>query len=140
MNRLSFLKKLGIGAVAIAIAPKAVAEMSKKEEIIYPRLKDGVTIDTELLPIKRYDAEEIMKIWRQTGDLVYAHNSPTFWDRCIDKQGQEWIITEMWPQKIVLLPVQVRTNKYGQKPIKMTVRRDYFNKMFIIIIPHEQRI
>jgi hypothetical protein len=65
MNRNDFLKKLGFGALAVAIAPKVLAE---KDDIIYPRLKDGVTIDTDLLPIRRSLIEEMRPYQQRIND------------------------------------------------------------------------
>ena len=56
MNRKSFLKKLGIGLGVAIVAPKV---FGGDDEMIYPRLSDGVTIDTDLLPIKRSQWEEL---------------------------------------------------------------------------------
>jgi hypothetical protein len=56
MKRSEFLKKLGIGFGVAIIAPKVFAD---KDDVIYPRLADGVTIDTDLLPIKRSALEEL---------------------------------------------------------------------------------
>lgn len=41
MNRLLFLKKLGIGAVAVVVAPKIIAEQPKKKAIPVISPKSG---------------------------------------------------------------------------------------------------
>jgi hypothetical protein len=56
MNRSEFLRKLGIGIGVVVVTPQVFAQ---KEDMIYPRLADGVTIDTDLLPIKKSAWEEL---------------------------------------------------------------------------------
>jgi len=73
MNRADFFKKLGLGALAVVVAPKVFAETPQKEKMIYPMLKDGITIDADLLPIKEYDVKEIVRLWKQTGQILYAY-------------------------------------------------------------------
>lgn len=68
MNRKTFLKKLGIGIGVAMVAPKV---LMAKDEMIYPRLKDGITIDTDLVPIKKMDAIEVLRVYKQTGNLIY---------------------------------------------------------------------
>ena len=41
MNRLSFLKRLGIGVVAVVVAPKVIAEQPKKKAIPVISPKSG---------------------------------------------------------------------------------------------------
>jgi hypothetical protein len=70
MNRLSFLKKLGIGAVAVAVAPKVIAEI--KETPIPSNYYEGlIPYIRRTAPPSTITPEEIIKIWKQTGDLVY---------------------------------------------------------------------
>jgi len=91
MKRLDFLKRLGIGAAAIVVAPKVLAEMPAKEEAVKETAKEyhlrhcqqaydkwqreairGKT-PYPMLPNDCYSPEEIIKIWRQTGKLLYTN-------------------------------------------------------------------
>ena len=101
MKRSEFLKRLGLGIVAIPLAPKIAAEVAESlptEEILpgkivhldggidfldlndtpkeyYPPMRES-TIHEELY--KRYggrDIREVMEIYRETGDLIYSSNS-----------------------------------------------------------------
>jgi len=87
VKRSEFLKKLGLGIGVAIVAPKVIEAMPAKDDVIYPVLKDGVTIDTDLLPIKKVDIESWIKEWKQTGmitidpsyhfrinDVVYVNN------------------------------------------------------------------
>lgn len=77
MKRGEFLKKLGIGIGVAIVAPRVIEAMPAKEKIIYPKLEDGVTIDTDLLPIKEsaLNTEDIMRIWQQSGQLLYIEDT-----------------------------------------------------------------
>jgi hypothetical protein len=74
MNRLSFLKKLGIGVATLVVAPKMIAEktISSKPAIVdnkpvIPKEFESIDVTDWKLP----EVEEIMRIWRQTGFLIY---------------------------------------------------------------------
>ena len=73
MKRSDFLKRLGIGIGAVMVAPKILAE----EKVIYPRLKDGVTIDTDLLPIKKSSIDNL-RHYPKTYEECYCYLGDTF--------------------------------------------------------------
>jgi len=138
MNRLSFLKKLGIGAAAVVIAPKVIAETPVP------------TNHTEgLIPFMRrtrpaLNAEEVLRIRRQTGDLIYQY--PLTFDECFkdtdlpkagylcfDEQANVWMITKVTPRYIALKPTHIRHCK-GEYPYERRVAPHYFRDHFIINI------
>ena len=76
MNRKQFLKRLGIGAVAVVVAPKVIAETPEKKFVVrYLDAKIGpLTWEDEegqtYKPWHQPSPEEIIQIWKQTGDLI----------------------------------------------------------------------
>lgn len=65
MERRDFFRKLGIGVASVIVAPKILAEMPAKGEI-----KKFNSIKAPYLTPK-----EVLKTWRQTGQLVYPSKS-----------------------------------------------------------------
>ena len=123
MKRLEFLKKLGIGVATVIVAPKIIAEIPEKEVWhtggIIPKLRrQGMTGMTNSFSefLRKHPMPE--------------HPCPVIWDRCLDREGEEWIVVEKWLDRIVLIPVM--STLAGPKPVKMTVRIDRFDKMFTI--------
>lgn len=89
MNRLSFLKKVGVGIAAGIIAPTVI-----KDIVITPRLNDGVTIDTDLLPVNINPSELVRDYHLRNARMVYQwsiQGKPFFWDVCLDRDGREWV-------------------------------------------------
>jgi len=81
MKRSEFLKRMGLGIVAIPLAPKAVAEAV---ETIQKAVEQEEAKEYHLGHCrelyKRYgekDIQEVMDIYRETGDLVYYKERPT---------------------------------------------------------------
>ena len=76
MKRSEFLKRLGLGIVAIPLIPKVaaeVADMIKDEAVTKVPLPDDYVETDELY--RRYgdkDINEVMEIYRDTGDLIYT--------------------------------------------------------------------
>ena len=76
MNRLSFLKKIGLGAVAVAIAPTVIAEIKPDNTLIWDEeavmsrdFKMGMwypRCTTSPTPL------EILRIRKQTGELIWS--------------------------------------------------------------------
>ena len=89
MNRKDFFKKLGLGALVVAIAPKMLAQ--KEETLVHtkglmPFIQRASTLsykDTQLLSDYDWNTGmwlpyrgdltplEILKIWKETGHLIY---------------------------------------------------------------------
>ena len=79
MNRSKFLKRIGLGIVAIPLAPKIAAELAENlpvEETVetegyYPPMRE-MSIHKELY--KRYGdrpIQEVIEIYHETGNLIY---------------------------------------------------------------------
>jgi len=62
MNRKEFFKKLGLGIAGAIIAPKVIAEIPKEE------LPTGILEASPSMTI-----EEVMDIYKQTGQLMYTY-------------------------------------------------------------------
>ena len=132
MKRSEFLRKIGIGAVSIVVAPKVIAGIKPKDNsIIWD--EEGIMPSSNFIagcdPYKEgLSPIKVMKIHKQTGELNYPKQC--HWDVYIDISGNQWIVTEIWPKKIVLQPLSVKQNKYGMIPNKMTIANDYIDKKF----------
>ena len=126
MNRLSFLKKLGIGVAAGVIAPTII-----KDIVITPHLKDGVTIDTDLLPININPVELARDYHLRYARMAYQWNvqgKPFFWDVCIDRDGREWVCVPPFEDG------QIKLCAVNPKPIPDTimVKEENFKDYFLI--------
>lgn len=80
MNRKSFLKKIGLGALVAAVAPKAIAW--KEPKVIAgadPAMPGGniqFAIDASFTP-SNMTLEEFIKEWRKdNGKIIYHPNPP----------------------------------------------------------------
>ena len=84
MKRLDFLKRLGIGAAAIVVAPKVLAEITEEEvshgfdtALLDKRIskikKGNIPVTTHLTCWHKPSPEDIIQIWRQTGQLLYTN-------------------------------------------------------------------
>ena len=71
MNRRNFLGNLGIGAAACVVAPMTVVEKP-----VIPLAKKAVWINTSTIPCS-ISTKEVLRIWRQTGNLLIDHNYQT---------------------------------------------------------------
>lgn len=76
MTRKEFFKKLGIGVAAIVVAPKVIAEASPKGNIVRIPIdpKWDLSRLRALYPLtirECYPPEEIVRIYRQNGNLIY---------------------------------------------------------------------
>ncbi len=72
MNRKDFFKKLGAGAIVVAVAPKVLADIKPGKVgphgipfVDVSRIPDGMTL------------EEVPRIYNETGTLVYQTTTPS---------------------------------------------------------------
>ena len=81
MNRADFLKRLGLGVVAIPLVPKLIGALPAAEEVVKPKIKTT---------------------WVEGADHVYDYTmKPEIHDEMLDKYGhyeQPWIHdSNPWP-------------------------------------------
>jgi len=88
MNRLSFLKTIGVGIAAAVITPKVIADIKPKNNLI-PK---GNFIEGCDSYKRNLTPEEIIKIWRQTGDILYIPKREGFGINAVFHEGErKWI-------------------------------------------------
>ena len=82
MKRAEFLKRLGIGAIAVVVAPRVIAEIKPDNSIVtdFPIPRKMPPIDESKIRWNTQGSnidwatpsvDEIIAISRQTGDLIY---------------------------------------------------------------------
>ena len=133
MNRLSFLKKLGIGTTGIVIAP----------------MINGVTYKNKKSPLK---VTAINPKGNYTEGLVVAPPlHPCLGDHCVDRKGREWYIKNKenrhgygLPDRTMLVLAPLSNPKYIEVdamtnmrfprpvPIRQRVSIHEFNRKFTI--------
>jgi hypothetical protein len=122
MNRLSFLKKLGIGAVAVAVAPKVIAEI--KEKKTYPAFNHKL-IDKRIAEIKT-SKKLYLKYW-------YPHNLPKVWSICYNKDiTKKYRVIGIRKDQIFLAHF---TDKWASLPFEMGLKDFCNNFLYLIEIP-----
>lgn len=76
MKRSEFLKRLGLGIVAIPLVPKIAAEVAETvQEAILKKEANDYNLGHCRELYRRYgekDINEVMDIYRETGDLIYT--------------------------------------------------------------------
>jgi hypothetical protein len=86
MKRRDFFTKLGLGVIAAIAAPKLLA----KEEAVIDLSKPSYYDE---LRLKYLTPEEVLKTWRQTGQLMYSNDdcypSPCRAIQFLDRSGNE---------------------------------------------------
>lgn len=117
MNRLSFLKKLGVGIAVAAITPKVLANIPEK------KVECDVTKPTYYDDLKsKYGHFE--EPWIHSNDV----NSLHLHDMCIDRDARPWICTGIFKNEI-----ELRAMEPEPLPNLIDIKRNSFNEYFIII-------
>ena len=122
MKRKEFLRKLGIGAGAVIIAPKVVANFK--------------TINS-----KENYTEGLIPVVSKTPTSSFPCRKPCLGDKCIDNKGKAWVVKGRENRigyglpdmsQIILIPAHLKPN---QKPIDFRERVSIykFNKEFTMI-------
>jgi hypothetical protein len=75
MNRKDFFKKLGFGALAVAIAPKVLAEAVKET----PKVKDRSLMTPheyhlDNCKMVKNNPKDVLKYYQQSGNLLYTED------------------------------------------------------------------
>ncbi len=68
MNRKQFLKRLGIGAVAVVVAPKALIEISKKKTLRLWKMERTQRKLHPLTPEERFNRPIFDELYKRYGD------------------------------------------------------------------------
>jgi len=115
MNRLQFLKTLGVGIAAAVITPKLLTEK--------PPLSLDITtageIDPDAFQYAHYE-EDFPK---------YTINDLRIHDLCVDKDARVWMCTAMWPDKVELTALEA-----DPEPNFFEVRKKNFDEYFFILV------
>jgi len=119
MKRSEFLKRLGLGVVAIPLVPKVITEVA---EVVQTAVEKGESKEYHLKHCKelykRYGdkgLEDVMEIYRDTGNLVYSHYEEPFihntkpwplmmWDIILLPGDKTYVVTEVRYGSAVLTP------------------------------------
>jgi len=82
MNRKDFFKKLGLSVMGVVLAPKMILDLKEQKSQINPQeyhlnhCKQIYQIYSDDIN-KYYTPENILKVYRQTGHLIYEENAYT---------------------------------------------------------------
>jgi hypothetical protein len=119
MNRSDFLKRLGLVAVAIPLAPKIATEaaelldMGKEEGFEYP------DFDEVHRRWGNRSAQEFIEVFQETGNLMYSHYEQPWigdanpwplqeFDAIITPDNKTYVVTEVRYGSAVLTPENKR--------------------------------
>lgn len=77
MKRDQFLKSLGLGALALAVAPTVIkAENTSSETEVISMAIDVDSISNFSMGGHRLSPADILQIWKETGVLLYKSHGP----------------------------------------------------------------
>jgi hypothetical protein len=115
MNRLSFLKTMGVGIAAAVITPKILAELPPPTAVPSEKDKEWG---------KKW-AEECYSMWKKDKEL--GVESLRLWDVVYDHKGNEYAITAKG-----LGIIEVTSFSPDVNPNCMDVEKEHFFEYFVI--------
>jgi hypothetical protein len=120
MNRLSFLKTIGVGVAAAVITPKLLIE-PPKQGVVKPKPKSYFgKYEDEVKALHYAHYEEAMP--------RYTVDNLCLWDLCVDKNARPWACTAMMLDTIELTALEA-----DPLPNFIDVERSKFDEYFIIM-------
>jgi hypothetical protein len=119
MNRLQFLKTLGVGIAAAVITPKLLIEKPGEAVAPVPKVSPFAPYEDEVKMLHYAHYEEDFP--KYTIDNLRIH------DLCVDKDARVWMCTSMWPDKVELTALLAEP-----EPNFIEVKKEKFDEYFII--------
>jgi hypothetical protein len=116
MNRLSFLKTMGVGIAAAVITPKILAELPPPTAVPSEKDKEWG---------KKW-AEECYSMWKKDKEL--GVDSLRLWDSVMNRDEEIYVVTGRCLDTIELTAIDTRT-----QPNFLDITKDKFGEYFIII-------